>query len=63
MSNVSDMPADYWAWTDEGKLIPLGICEGFDEADERAPGNTHWIFTREMLQQFRAEIAREISTH
>jgi len=61
--NASDMPQDYWAWTDTGKLIPLGICEDFDEASERAdakaPSN-HWIFNRQGLEEFKAEILREL---
>lgn len=61
--NAGDMPQDYWAWTDEGKLIPLGICEDFDEASERAdtkaPSN-HWIFSRQGLEEFKAEILREL---
>ena len=47
-------PEDYWAWTGD-TLIPLGICEDFDEADDRAGriGTlAHWIFSRESLTEF-----------
>ena len=57
--NVSSMPQDYWAWTDE-ELVPLGICQDFDEAYEREPPNTHWIFTRQGLEEFYEEIKREL---
>lgn len=36
MLNIPDLPQDFWAWTDSGELIPLGVCEDFDEAFERA---------------------------
>ena len=58
--NVSSMPEDYWAWTDTGKLVPLGICDGFDEAYEREPPCTHWVFTRQGLEELYEEIKREL---
>jgi hypothetical protein len=58
--NISDMPQDYWAWTDDGKLVPLGLCEDFNEASEKEPGNTHWVFSRQGLEEFRVELDREL---
>lgn len=51
---------EYWAWTDDGKLVPLGACESYDEASEKEPGNTHWIFSRQGLEEFRVELDREL---
>ena len=60
---VSSMPTDWWAWTGD-QLIPLGICEDFDEADERASkiGTlAHWIFSRESLDAFVKQAERELA--
>ncbi len=59
--NVSDMPQDFWAWLDTMELKPLGICESYDEAFEKAPGNTHWVFTRQGLQEMREHINKELT--
>ncbi len=61
--NIAEMPQDYWAWADSGELIPLGACEGYDEAFERAESRcpaTHWVFSRQGLEDFKAEILREL---
>ena len=60
--NVSDMPTDRWAWTGDA-LIPLGVCEDFDDADERASkiGTlAHWIFSREALTEFVEQVQKEL---
>ena len=60
--NVSDMPTDWWAWTGD-ELIPLGICEDFDGADERASkiGKlAHWIFSRVSLTTFVEQARKEL---
>jgi hypothetical protein len=54
------MPQDWWSWTDTGVLVPLGICEDFNAADEKAPGNSHWLFNRDTLTEFKQEIEREL---
>lgn len=58
--NVADMPQDYWMWHESGKLLPLGTCEDFGEACERADkhGQAVWIFSHQGLEEFKAEIAR-----
>ena len=60
--NVSRIPTDWWAWTGDA-LIPLGICEDFDEADDRAGriGTlAHWIFSRESLTEFVEQAQEEL---
>ena len=60
--NISDMPTDWWAWTGD-ELIPLGICDDFDEADERALKKgrpTTWIFSRESLNTFVEQARKEL---
>ena len=63
MLNIPDLPQDFWAWADSGELIPLGVCEDFDEAFERADRKSpavHWVFSRHELEEFKAEILREL---
>ncbi len=61
--NIADMPTDWWAWDGEN-FYPLGICEDFDEADERdrkrcgLPGN--WLFSREALVDMKNKIEEEL---
>ena len=63
MTNTADMPQNYWAWGDDGALVPLGVCDGVDEAfvkaDTKCP-NSHWVFSRTGLEDFKAEILREL---
>ena len=62
-TEIPDMPQDYWAWADSGELIPLGVCEDYDEAFERAETKcptSHWVFSRTGLEDFKAEILREL---
>ena len=61
--NVAEMPQDYWAWADSGGLIPLGVCDDFDEAFEKAETkgpNSHWVFSRQGLEEFKSEVLREL---
>lgn len=61
-NNVSSMPTDWWAW-DGDKLLPLGICDDIDEADEKCSSKhflAHWLFSRESLIEFRANIDKEL---
>ena len=63
VKTASDMPQDYWAWVDDGTLVPLGICENYIEAFERAEVKcpcSHWVFSRQGLEDFKAEILREL---
>ena len=60
--NISGMPTDWWAWTGDA-LIPLGVCEDFDEADERAGeiGTlANWIFSREALMELARQTQEEL---
>ena len=60
--NISEMPTDWWAWTGD-EFIALGVCEDFDEADERSSSiNTlaHWIFSRESLITFVEQAQEEL---
>ena len=50
----------YWAWVDGQTLVPLGGCESFDQADERAPAATTWIFDRDSLLDLQQQIAEQI---
>ncbi len=52
--------SEFWAWKDTNALVPLGECDSFEEADSRAPGNTHWIFDREELERLQRELNREL---
>ena len=61
--NIAEMPQDFWAWGDDGALVPLGVCDDFDEAFERAEVKcpaSHWVFSRTGLEVFKAEILREL---
>ena len=61
--NIAEMPQDFWAWGDDGSLVPLGVCDDFDEAFERAEVKcpaSHWVFSRTGLEVFKAEILREL---
>jgi hypothetical protein len=60
-SNVAEMPTDYWGWTGDS-LVPLGICEDFHEACEKAETkpNFVWIFSREWLAEFVREAREEL---
>ena len=61
--NIAEMPQDFWAWEDSGELVPLGVCEDFDEAFERAEvkcPTSYWVFSRTGLEVFKAEILREL---
>ena len=42
----------YFAMLDTGLIILLEGATNFDEADEIAPGNTHWIFSEDGLVAF-----------
>ncbi len=42
----------YFAMTDTEDVVYLGQHNSFHDADEQAPGNSHWIFTKATLQQF-----------
>ena len=43
---------NYYAFTDDEKLLLLSDCDSFSDADDKAPSNTHWIFNSEGLAQF-----------
>lgn len=58
--NVSDMPQDWFAFADD-KIIPLGVCQDFDEADSKAPEQTHWLFSREALALFVAQAQEQLN--
>lgn len=51
---------EYYALLDTEELMPLGFCKDFSEADEKAPGNTHWIFSRDGLVKLQEELKREL---
>jgi hypothetical protein len=60
---MSDMPTDWWAW-DGDSLCPLGVCEDFDEASDKADAlhtPVHWIFSRESLTTMQLTITKELS--
>lgn len=60
---VSVMPMDWWAFCRD-KFMPLGICEGFDEADDIAESkyrDNSWIIDRASLQDLRTDINVELS--
>lgn len=58
--NVGSMPQDYWSWLDDDTLKPLGICEGYAEACDKAPGNSHWILSRDSLTALRDAATKEL---
>lgn len=60
--NVASMPEDWWMWTGDD-LVPLGICEDFNEAADKAeqkPRNHVWIFRRDDLEMLRDQINEEL---
>ena len=59
--NVSDMPQDYFAMTDEENIVPLGMCDDINAAFEREPANTHWVFSRASLTALYEKIGKELS--
>lgn len=42
---------NYYALVDGEKVVPLGPCASFDDADDRAPPCTNWIYDKEALQR------------
>ena len=40
----------YYACVDGELIVPLGECDSFDEADEKAPPCTTWIYDEEGLR-------------
>ena len=61
--NAAEMPQDYWALGYDGALVPLGVCDDFDEAFEKAEtkcSNSHWVFSRYGLEEFKSELLREL---
>jgi hypothetical protein len=48
---VCDGGQEWFAFSD-GHLEPLGVCLDFEQADQKAPLTTHWLFSRESLQDF-----------
>lgn len=63
--NAADMPQDYWAWTGD-TLIPLGVCEDFDEAVERAQAEAPMqqlpgLFSRAGLADFVTQATSELN--
>ncbi len=60
--NVASMPEDWWMWTGDD-LVPLGICEDFNDAADKAeqkPMNHVWIFRRDELEMLRDQINEEL---
>lgn len=50
------MTERYFALTDDEHVVDLGECADFDEADDKSPQNTHWIFNLAGLEQVRDDI-------
>lgn len=62
-TNISPMPEEYFAWLDTGEIKNLGVCEGYDEAFEKAdalPQNSQWVFSEQGLREMQAEIANAL---
>lgn len=62
MNNVADMPEDWWSWTGD-ELIPLGICEDFMEATDKADAtgrNYVWLHSRNSLTILQEQINKEL---
>jgi predicted dienelactone hydrolase len=45
----------YFAMLDTEKIRPLGECASVDEAYEKEPGSSHWMFDEMTLRAFIAE--------
>ena len=41
---------NYYALVDGEKVVPLGPCECFEDADEKAPPGTNWIYSEEDIK-------------
>ena len=49
----------YYALVDGEKVIPLGECESFEEADAKAPPCTTWLYDEEGLRNLAESISKE----
>lgn len=56
------MSKNYFAWTTSGKLVALGECENFDDASEKEPPNTQWLFDEPALRDFQNEITQALKS-
>ena len=54
------MKTRYYACVDGEGIVPLGECEGFDDADEKAPAGTMWLYDEAGLRALFASIKEEL---
>ncbi len=55
------MKTHYFAMLDNEQIKHLGQHEGFDQANEEAPGNTLWLFDLEALELLAEEAQNAIA--
>ena len=55
-----DMKTRYYACVDGERIVPLGECECFDDADEKSPAGTMWLYDEAGLRALFASIKEEL---
>jgi hypothetical protein len=51
MADCDSNGQEWWAFCG-GHLEHIGACLDFEEADQKSPPGTHWLFSRESLEDF-----------
>ena len=54
------MKTRYYACVDGERIVPLGDCECFDDADEKSPAGTMWLYDEAGLRALIASIKEEL---
>lgn len=55
------MKTRYYACVDGERVVPLGECECFDDADEKSPAGTMWLYDEAGLRALFASIKEELT--
>lgn len=50
------MKTRYYACVDGERIVPLGECECFDDAEEKSPAGTMWLYDEAGLRALFASI-------
>jgi hypothetical protein len=58
-TSANKQDQEWWAFADD-RLVALGYCKDFHEASEKAPGQAHWLFDKEMLKAFSKQALAEL---
>ena len=55
------MKTRYYACVDGERIVPLGECECFDDADEKSPAGTMWLYDEAGLRALFTSIKEELA--